>query len=282
MPVLKMLSRRNLSFGHTLDYISRDTAGGRSEPILHNLRSPYTDKKGIVDEFLNNEAYRKVTSGRVWYYHSILSLGEGDREQVTPEMMQAIAHKYLQLRGDIIAVALPHFDTNSPHIHVLESGTRYRENKSSGLRKKELHQLKVELEAFVKEQFPELEHSQVEHGKGKAYLKEPEYQLQKRTGTSERKYLKTLVHEAYTTATSKQDFLDKLLDHRYIHYERTDGVLTGVISPTTNRKYRFKTLGIAPEQIIALETQKERSQEQQLLNQLQHIRQNTNPKNLER
>ena len=282
MPVLKMLSRQNLSFGHTLDYITRDTAGGLSKPVLHNLRSPYTHKEGIVDEFLSNEAYHKVTSGRVYYYHSILSLGEGDKEHVTPEMMQEIAKKYLQLRGDIIAVAVPHFDTNSPHIHVLESGTRYRENKSSGLRKQELHQLKIEMEAFVKEQFPELEHSQVEHGKGKAYLREPEFQLQKRTGTSERKQLKTLVHEAYGTATSKQDFLDKLLDQGYIHYERNaDGVPTGVISES-GRKYRFTSLGLAPENIQLLINPQERSQEDQLLKQLRLIRQNTNPKNLER
>ncbi len=282
MPVLKMLSRRKPSaIAHTLRYVTREGANGEVPPILYNLRSSPDDLEAVAQEFLINEAYRKVTSNRLYSYHTILSLSNLDKEKATPNVMQAIVTKYLELRGNILAYAVPHFDTDSAHWHICESSTFYRENRATGMRKKELHQLKMELEAFVKEQFPEMEHSQVDHGKGKAYLREPEYQLQKRTGTSERKHLKTLIRNTYRSATSKQQFLDTLLDHGYIHYERTDGVLTGVVSES-GRKYRFKTLGISPEQIIALENAQERFQEKSLLEQLKNLRQNTNPKNLER
>lgn len=283
MPIIKMLGRRQVSaLTQTLAYISREAGNAEITPILHNLRSTPRDHEAIAHEFLTNEAYRKITSNRLYCFHTIISLADLDQEKATPEVLQEIANKYLELRGDILAYAIPHLDTASHHIHVLESGTRYRENKSSGLRKQELHNLKMELECFIEERFPQLEHSKVKHGKGKAYLKEAEYQLIKRKGTSEREQLQKLVQRAYSTAKSKQQFLDTLLDHGYTYYERnSDGIITGVLSES-GRKYRFKTLGLSPDQIMALESIHEQQEEEQLLNQLQNIRQNKNPKNRER
>ncbi len=274
MPVLKVLSRRKPSaIAHTLSYITREHDNGEVSPILHNLRSEADDHEAIAQEFLTNEAYRKVTSNRLYCFHTILSLGEGDKENTTPKTLQSIAQKFLELRGDILAYAVPHFDTDSHHIHILESATYYREDRSSSVRKNELQRIKTELEFFVEERFPELENSRVLHGAGKAYTKEAEYQLQKRTGTSERETLKKLVHHAFQKATSKHQFLDMLLDKGYVHYERnTDGVPTGVISES-GRKYRFKTLGLLPENIMDLENQQEKTQEQNLLEQLKNIRQ---------
>jgi len=253
-------------------------------PILHNLRSKANDHKVIAQEFLVNETYRKETANRLYCFHTILSLSDLDKEQATPEVLHAIAKKYLELRGDdILAYAMPHLDSEARHIHVLEGATRYRENRSSSLRKQELQQLKLDMEAFIKEQFPQLEHSEVIHGTGKTYTQEAEYQLQKRTGKeSKRQQLTTLVHRAHSQANGKQQFLDILAEAGFLHYERnSDGTPTGVISES-GRKYRFKTMGISPEQIMALETKKERTKEQALLKRLEKLRQNNPSINLEK
>jgi hypothetical protein len=272
MPILKMLGRHTLSaFSQTLNYINQSQKQ-KGEPVLHNLRSSAENSMALVDEFLTNEAYRKVTSNRVYCYHSILSVSDLDQKAATPEVMEALIRKYFELRGDILAYAVAHYDTNTPHWHVLESGTYYRENKATGLRKVELQGLKLELEDFVKEHYPELEHSLVVHGKGREYTTEPEYQLGKRGEQSEREKLKQLVQEAYHTASSKQQFLETLQEHGYLHYERnSDGQPTGLISES-GRKFRFKTLGLDPEKIKALEKDHERTREQELLNQIQSIR----------
>lgn len=282
MPILKILSRRQLSaIEHTLDYITRE-GSGVTKPLLHNLRSSTNDRDGIVNEFIANEAYRKITSNRIYCYHSILSLSDLDKEQANPKVMQAIAQKYLELRGDVLAVVVPHNDTDSPHLHILESATLYRESKSSGLRKQELHNLKMELELFVREHFPELGHSRVLHGQGRNYIQEPEFQLAKRKGTYEKEKLQTLIHEIYKTSSSKEQFLNRLLNHGYVHYERNlDGMPTGLIMES-GRKYRFKTLGLSLERIMELENQQEQSKEQNLLEQLRDIRQNNISKTREK
>lgn len=281
MPILKILSRRQLSaIEHTLNYITRE-GSGVSKPLLHNLRSSMKDRDALVNEFIVNEAYRKITSNRIYCYHSILSLSDLDKKQATPKVMQAIAQKYLDLRGDILAVVVPHNNTDSPHLHILESATLYREGKSSGLRKQELHNLKMELEYFIQERFPELENSGVEHGKGKPYVKEPEIQLLNRKGTSEREQLQKLIQNAYSSANSKQQFLDILQDQGYLHYQRnSDGIPTGLLSES-GRKYRFKTLGLSFEKIMELESKIEKQQEEKLLNQLKEIRQHKAIKNRE-
>lgn len=73
-------------------------------------------------------------------------MSEKDKSYCTSEVMTSITEKYFDLRGDVLGYAVAHFNTDSPHIHILESATRYRQNKSSSLRKSELADLKLEME----------------------------------------------------------------------------------------------------------------------------------------
>lgn len=272
MPILKMLSRQSpQAIFQTLSYITRD-AQNQGLGWLKNLRSDLTDHNGLVEEIINSEAYRKVTSNRVYCYHTILSMSDRDQAKVTPEILKKIAQKYLELRGEVQAVAVPHFDMDSRHIHVLESGSYYRNGKASGLRKEALTQLKQELEVFVQEQFPELEHSLVQHGQNKAYLQEQEFRLLQREGSSKKKVLAELVQNVFRNARSQEQFLAELANNGLIHYERrSDGIPTGVISET-GKKYRFSTLGVSEQQIQDLRTIQEQSREQKLLDRLESLR----------
>lgn len=280
MPIIKMLSRSNpAAINSTLKYITREANNQKAVPILQNIRSSPTNYKGIVLELLRNEAYRKISRRRVFCYHTIVSLGSGESENNIPrihEILEFIVKRYLELRGEgVLAYAIPHFDKSNFHYHILESGTLFRSPISSGLRKAELHHLKIELEKFVVENFPQLEYSSVQHGIGKPYTKESLFQLEKRT-ESERSKLTTLVGQAYSKATTLKQFLDVLLHKGYSHYERSsDGIPTGIVS-LSGRKFRFKNLGILPEQIMQLETKKEKDQHQRLMDRLEGIRTQNN------
>ena len=285
MPLIKILSRHSLSaIEHSIRYVLNEgkTAASDGEvvqPILQNLRCDPTDIEGLANELIANESYRKLTSNRVFMFHEIVSFGSGDKSVLTPEIVQDVTQKYLQLRGDdLVALAIPHFNTESVHCHILSGATRFRDSVSSGLRKSELGDIKVKLENYVNEKYPQLEHSSIFHGQAKAYVSEKQYQLEKR-GLSIKQELKELVVELLSSSNSLSQFIDKLAKNGYLAYERNrDGKITGIVSES-GRKHRFSTLGIAPSQIQQLETASELSREEKLLQRLKRINQNTRNEN---
>ncbi len=278
MPIIKMLSRRNLSsIDHSIHYVLREgkneTFNGQMvEPILHNLRSHKDDINGIVQEITQNESYRKITANRVYCYHTILSFSNLDKPNITIDKLKAITNKYLELRGNVCAYAIPHFNTESVHIHVIEGSTFYRESRSTTLSKADLQALKNQLETYVQDQFPELTHSRVRHGQNREYLTEQEYHLVK-NGRSKKQELLALVMRCLKHAKSRTQFIQALNRIGILHYERNqDGVITGVIDPETGRKHRMKTLGISPEQILDLNNPIELSREVKLKQKLMDLR----------
>jgi len=287
--LVRILGRHNLSaIEYSIRYILNEGKaisedGELVQPILQNLRSDSTDIKGLAHEIISNEANRKITSNRLYMFHEILSFGSGDKSAITPEMVQEITLKYLQLRGDdLVAIAIPHFNTDSVHTHIISGSTRYRESKSSGLRKAELLSIKNQLELYVLENYPQLEYSSIRHGQSKEYLSEKEYQA-RQNGRSTKQELKELVSSIYMSSKNKTEFIQKLNTKGYLTYERNqDGQITGIVS-ASGRKHRFSTLGISAEQIQGLETVQELTREEKLLHRLQNINnKQQNEKDLER
>lgn len=270
MPILKSLSRNSLSgLKNSLNYVNKigvsSTERFISKPIMHNLRSEATDLNSIIDEFHFNESFRKVTSNRVFFYHHILSLSEHDFENITDEMMERLIKKYFELKGDVIGYAVAHYDKNK-HWHIIESATKYRENKSATLRKAEMSKLKLNLEQFVYQEFPTLKHSLVMHNNEKKYIRDNEFQVLKRENTR-KKEITEIVHYCFKQAKSREHFIELLGQNHLLHYERSkNGTPTGVIDPRTNHKFRFKGIGILPEQILSLELNKAIKYEHKLHN----------------
>lgn len=276
MPLLKMLSRSRLyAFENTLNYIHNENKAKTGtipfSPVLHNIRADPDEKEKIIDAFIENEAYRPITQNRIYCFHTIISMSEKDKSKCTPQIMKAITEKYFELRGDVLGYGVAHFNTDSPHVHILESATRYRKNKSSSLRKSELADLKLEMETYVTKELG-LEYSSIEHGKGKAYIKEQEENLIKHGGVSIKEMVKQKVIESLKQASSLSEFKELLHDHNLIHYERrSDGIPIGVIS-NSGKKYRFKTLDIHIEDYLDLNQDKDLEKEHKLLEKLKHIR----------
>ncbi|MDB5227417.1 MAG: hypothetical protein JWN78_1610 [Bacteroidota bacterium] len=172
----------------------------------------------------------------VLVYHDILSIHQLDSKHLTQKKLKAIAKKYLRLRNaHALSVAVPHYDKQSIHIHFAISGID-QSGISTRVSKSRFHEIKMELQNA----FPELEHSQVMHGKGQTRVSEKEYQIRKRGVVTEKEQINATVKELYLYSDSQNSFFAKLKKQGYKLYERK-GNVAGIIG---KRKIRFRTLGI--------------------------------------
>jgi hypothetical protein len=278
MPILKMLSRSRLSsLKQSLAYAFRvNTDEELPTAYLHNLRCQANDLNSMHSEFLFNQSFREAREGMVFFYHTILSFSPESTPFLDDDKLEDIARTYQQLRGDVISVGVPHTDTDAYHIHFVASGNRYRSNRASGLRKAELHDLKTDLELYIQNTYPELHHSSIQHGKGE-YSASHTDDILSRKGSSIKDEIKQKVESCLERSSSRSEFISALNTLGLTHYERTEGQLTGILSET-GKKYRFKTLGFKAED-LALETQGEKTQEQQLLEELKQIQSRTYDEN---
>ena len=113
---------------------------------------------------------------------------------------------------------------------------------SNRISKKEFHELKLSLDAYQKQKFPELIHSFPEHGKrSKVQSATNEYPIQNdNTKLSQKQQISGTISEIYSRANSSQEFLSQLKFEGLEPYYRGDTVY-GV--EDQGRHFKFKTLG---------------------------------------
>ena len=171
--ILKHLTIKNrggvaklLSYLHHSPDRLRD-AEGKSFAIRHNLRGDSPDS--WIQEYLDNEEGRlTLRSDSVFMNHVIISFHADDREQLSQEILQDIAQKYIDLAAqDALVVAVPHHDRDHLHVHLAISGIDCFEGKSLRMSQADFAQTKEKLQDYQREKYPELEHSIVEHGRSK-------------------------------------------------------------------------------------------------------------------
>jgi len=178
-------------------------------------------------------------------------------------MMRDFTKKYIEYRGlRGMYIAVPHFDTDNFHIHLCCSGVEYRTGKAMRLSRKEFQDLKIQMQEYQMQKYPQLQHSIVRHGRGKTHQKEREYQAQKRSRQpSKRTQIKEKVRSIGLRADSSDEFINLLENQDLKPYYRGEK-LTGVISG--KRKYRFKTLGMKDEIERIFEREKRRNLEREI------------------
>lgn len=244
--IIKSLSRKSGTgqlLNYVFKYVSQESkVGQQAEPFLirHNLRGK--DTNSFIQAFKENEVNRlHKRSDATAVNHVIISWSNLDKEFVTEAMMKDIANKFIEVRGENTMVAgTAHYDRDHTHLHLVVSGSQLN-GKSSRISREEFANLKVTLDAYQREKYPDLSHSLPAHGRSKA-IKEKEVTLDQRSGrTSTKEQLLQLMNETFSTAKSKQSFLEVLSAKGYQPYYRADA-LTGV-QLENGRKFRFKTLG---------------------------------------
>lgn len=252
--ILKNLTRRT-NTGQLVQYLFKNEKAQNPKPILkHNLRSRTT--KGWTKEFENNfESRIHRRKDNIRLHHTIISFSNKDKEKINPEMLKDITKKYIELRGkDNIYLASSHYDKEHIHLHIVMSSTKLITGESNRISRLEFKDLKLALDRYQREKYPELVNSLPAHGKSKAFqLSDPEQKLQDREGKlSQKQELKQRVEVIYNRSKSVDNFLSELNSEGINTYDR-GGKVYGI--ETESNHYRFKTLGFDLQMLEELDRQ---------------------------
>ena len=277
--ILKILSRHSPSYASLIDYIIRESKAkdGKPHVITHNLRGN-EGQAGWAHQYMENEAYRiRHRSDQLYITHEIVSFSNLDNGKITRDMLNDITKKYIELRGkNGIYLSAAHFDKTHIHIHFAVSALEYRTGKGMRLSKDKLNALKINLQEYHKQKYPELSNSIVQHGKGLGHITDKEWQHKNRTS---RKLLKEEIgakaKACFEKATTRKEFLENLRAEGLYHYERGNHP-QGILTPD-NVKMRFSKMGISKEQLSSLPL--DLTEEQKVLDEISSIRQSRSERN---
>ena len=241
--ILKNLTRRS-NTGQLVNYLFKQEKDSKPKPILkHNLRSQTI--KGWTKELDKNFELRlNSRKDNILLHHTIISFSNKDKKQINPELLEDITKKYIELRGkDNIYLASSHHDKDHIHLHIVMSSTKLITGESNRISRQEFRDLKLAMDEYQKEKYPELVNSLPAHGKSqKLQLTDPELKLQDRERKlSEKQGLFQTVETVYIRSKSVDNFLSELKSEGVNTYNR-GGKVYG-LEDESGRHYRFKTLG---------------------------------------
>lgn len=217
--------------------------------IRHNIRS--RSVKGFIKEFKENENYRLVhRKDSVKLYHNIISFSNKDKEHINDTLLKDIAQKFIEVRGlNNMYAGTKHEDKDHIHLHITVSGTMLN-GRSSRISKQKLHSIKLSLQKYQLEKYPQLKHSLPEHGKSKRLAKEAIVQRVKTERQSDKQALIECLEKAYTDSKSEKQFLSRLVQSGHQPYFR-NGAFQG-IRFEGKMKYRLSGLGFDKIRLQAL------------------------------
>jgi len=265
MAIVKILSRHSPSYASLIKYILRyivnDAKTNTGQMYTNNLRSD--TMSGYINEFIENEAFRKHSrTDQIHLFHEIVSFGaDEDKEIITPEMIDDLAHSYIRLRGNTgVMLGAVHRDREHIHLHFCVSALHYRTGMSFGLNKSQMLELKQSFQNYHKERYPELTKSAPNHGNRTKYINHAEWHRQ------QREQIVAIVQQCHAEATSQQHFLELLRNNELPHYER-GGSATGI--EYGGVKFRFSRL-LEKSQFESLPI--DRSEQDAALLEIQNIR----------
>lgn len=225
-----------------MDGSKLNDASGKSFILTHNLKGKQIES--WHKQLSYNEQFRKVKrKDSVYYTHEILSWHKDDAKNMSLDKMEEMTKEYIKNRnprGQYIAV--PHFDKEHPHVHIMASGIEYRSGKALRLSRAAFSDLKKGMQNYQISKYPELSKSVVSHGKkviGKISDNEFQLKLRSRRDTYKEKFISQL-KTSYQKATSPEHLKQLLSKFEMKTYER-GGKIKGVIY--ANQKFRFNRLG---------------------------------------
>ncbi|MBK8243328.1 MAG: relaxase/mobilization nuclease domain-containing protein [Saprospiraceae bacterium] len=257
-----------------MNYILKPEKDEKSEPILkHNLRS--RSATGWTKEFESNDSLRLYKrSDNIKLNHTILSFSNKDIEHISKDLLKDISKKFIELRGnDNLYLASSHHDKDHIHLHILMSSTKYMTGESNRISKKEFHELKMALDDYQKEKYPELIHSLPNHGKlTKVQSQDISYPFKDSIRTlSQKQQISETITEVYGKTNSGQEFLSQLKFEGLEPYYR-GGSVYGI--EDEGRHFRFKTIGFDVNKLDELD--KKPSKQETELQELSDLRESKN------
>jgi len=221
--------------------------------IKHNIRA--RTLKGFCRAFDDNEKFRLVRrKDSVKVYHTILSFGGDDRAHIDDKLLQDIVKNFFSLRGpNNLYLACIHRDKSHIHAHILVSGISLS-GRSSRLSKQQFKALKIALQTYQHQKYPDLTHSSVDHDKRPIRSKEEIIKSVKCNRQKIKSELIDCVESAYEKSVSRAEFLSMLAKDGHVPYYRV-GKLQG-IKYQGKIKFRLTMLGYSAEKINEIQKAK--------------------------
>jgi len=247
--ILKTTRWKKKNINYLINYIDNDK--GRNNineltfSIFHNIGQANTES--AKEAFKVNETFRKQRKNGVIVYHEILSFHKKDNEYLNIHILEDIAQKYIEIRGNnALCFAKPHLKDTNIHIHFAFSGTEYKSSRTLRMDNNTFKRNRIAIEQYQIEHYPKLINSIVYHKekkkqKRKNKIKNKEYQTKKRTSKElDKEILTQTLNEYFSIAKTYDKFCEILKNNGFELYKYRDKV-NGIIY--NKRKYRFNTLG---------------------------------------
>jgi hypothetical protein len=152
-----------------IDYILRESEQENAFVITKFVKGSNFEAKELANQYIQNEEYRKNRrKNNVLLYMDILSFHEDNADNLTNEKLTKIAKKYISLRAPLSMVtATVHRNEKShTHLHFAISGTQYKTGVSNRISRDDFkNKVKIPMEKFQQQHFPELKRSEINHDK---------------------------------------------------------------------------------------------------------------------
>jgi len=166
--IIKSKSYKTIkSFKTVTLYILRESEQDQSFVVTRFVKGNPQDIEALEKQFIENEKYRiHKRKNSVRLYMDIISFHADDKNKLRNEDLQKIAEHYIELRAPkSIAVATVHrHEKEHVHLHICFSGIAYRTGKSIRISKSDFtHKVKIPMEEFQKQHFPQLQKSIIDH-----------------------------------------------------------------------------------------------------------------------
>lgn len=258
----KSMSRKDGggSTGQLLSYILKEKEREKvEEKCIYRFNVFGKSVKDMHEEYLKNEVNRiHKSKNRVSAFHEIISFSKHeDRHRITDEVLRETAEKFFELRNpNSLTVMAVHHEKDAVHLHACISGTTL-DGQSMRISREAFKQLKLDLEQWRLERFPELQHSYIDHNvKSKSIIGDKEFQVIKREGVSENGKIQATLERLFERATSKEDFYTKIKE-QFSMYTRgkNDG-----ITLESGRNLRLSSLGFTSDRMTELDKVQENKQ----------------------
>lgn len=232
--IIKSMSRKEGSFSQLYEYMEK--GANRNDDKYRFVYNCFGRKKEqIINEFLSNSQRLKQRKNGVYLYHEIISISRSKTlsNEQQKKALYEIVQEYTKRRafGNLACGYMHDEKDNNLHFHLMISSNEVGKSNRVSLRKKEFSTVKVELEKWVLQKYPELEQK-------KLISKNSKYKDQKE------EFIDSL-QSIFSTAKSRDEF-HSLLENNDSSYKVRGNTIT-FINNKTGKRHRLNTIGLGGE-----------------------------------
>jgi len=229
--IIKSMSRKEASFSQLYEYMEK--GANRKDDKYRFIYNCFGRKKEqVLNEFNDNAAQLKQRKNGVYLYHEIISISRSKNlsNEAQKKALYEIVNEYTKRRsfGNLACGYMHDEKDNNLHFHLMISSNEVGKSKRTSLRKNEFSTLKIEMEKWVLQKYPELEQE-------KLISKKSQYKDNKDEFTDS-------LQSILSTAKSRED-LHELLKNNQASYKVRGNTIT-FTNEKTNKKHRLNTLGL--------------------------------------